>query len=65
MWMAPSSAVGYLTVRVAEALASGKLKPGATTVAAGRLGEKQIAGDNVLLGDIIVFTKENIDRFDF
>ena len=57
--------LGYLTVRVAEAVTTGKLKPGATTFDAGRLGEKSIAGDNVLLGDIIVFTRDNIDQFDF
>lgn len=57
--------LGYLTVHVAEALANGKLKEDATTFTAGRLGEKQIAGDNVLLGDILVFTKDNIDEFDF
>ena len=50
---------------VAEALANGKLKPGATTFTAGRLGEKEIDGDNVLLGDIMIFNKENIDKFDF
>lgn len=57
--------LGYLTVHVAEALANGKLKEDATTFTAGRLGEKRIAGDNVLLGDILVFTKDNIDEFDF
>lgn len=57
--------LGYLTIYVAEALATGKLEEGATTFNAGRLGEKVIAGDNVLLGDILVFTKDNIDNYDF
>lgn len=57
--------LGYLTVRVGAALASGELKAGATTIEAGRLGEKKIDGDQVLLGKILVFTKENIDQFDF
>lgn len=57
--------LGYLTTFVAEALATGKLREGATTFTAGRLGEKVIAGDNVLLGDILVFTKDNIDNYDF
>lgn len=57
--------LGYLTVYAAERLASGKLKSGATSLKAGRLGEKQIAGDHVLLGDIIVFTKDNIEQYDF
>lgn len=57
--------LGYLTVYAAEAVATGKLKPGATTFKAGRLGEKKIRGDNVLLGDILIFTKDNIAKFDF
>lgn len=57
--------LGYLTVRVADALAAGKLKPGDTTFDGGRLGPKQIVGDNVLLGAILVFTKENIGRYNF
>lgn len=57
--------LGYLTIRVAEALATGKLKPGASSFDAGRLGEKPIVGDNVMLGDIMIFTKDNIDQFDF
>jgi len=57
--------LGYLTVCTAEALLSGKLAPGATTLAAGALGDKTVAGDNVLLGKIMVFTKDNIAQFDF
>jgi ABC-type sugar transport system substrate-binding protein len=57
--------LGYLTVRVAAALVADDLAPGATGFPAGRLGTKTIAGDNVLLGDILVFTKDNIDQFDF
>jgi ABC-type sugar transport system substrate-binding protein len=57
--------LGYLTVRAAESLASGKLKPGDSAIEAGRLGEKPIVGDNILLGDILVFTAENIDQYDF
>ncbi|CAG0986776.1 Autoinducer 2-binding protein LsrB [Phycisphaerales bacterium] len=57
--------LGYLTVQTGAALASGKLKPGQTTLDAGRLGTKQIEKDQVLLGDILVFTKDNIDKFDF
>ena len=57
--------LGYLTVQTANALASGTLKPGDTSLKAGRLGETKIDGDNVLLGDYLVFTKDNIDQFDF
>jgi rhamnose transport system substrate-binding protein len=57
--------LGYLTVYVADAVATGKLKPGATTIEAGRLGEEKVEGDNVLLGKILVFTKENIDQYHF
>ena len=57
--------LGYLTVYVAEAIRSGRLKAGTTEVAAGRLGTKTVSGDEILLGDILVFTKENIDQYDF
>ena len=57
--------LGYLTVYAAEAVATGKLKPGATTFQAGRLGEKKIVGDNILLGDILIFNKGNIGQYDF
>jgi len=57
--------LGDLTIRAAEALATGMLKPGATEFDAGKLGKKKIVGDNLLLGDILIFTKDNIDRYDF
>lgn len=57
--------LGYLTVHVAEGLATGKIKPGDKRVMAGKLGEKPISGDHVLLGDILVFNSENIDQYDF
>lgn len=57
--------LGYLTVYAAAAIRSGQLKPGATEFTAGRLGKKQISGDQILLGDVLLFTKENIDQFDF
>jgi len=57
--------LGYLTIRAAAAVAAGTLKAGDTTFEAGRLGTKKVEGDQVLLGKILVFTKENIDEFDF
>ncbi len=57
--------LGYLTVFAARALVDGELKAGVTTLKAGRLGEKQVVGDNVMLGGTLTFTKENIDKFNF
>lgn len=57
--------LGYLTVFAARALADGELKAGSTSLKAGRLGEKKVVGDNVMLGGTITFTKENIGEFDF
>jgi rhamnose transport system permease protein len=57
--------LGYLTVYAADALMRGIIKPGATSLRAGRLGDIEIAGDNILLGKPFIFTKANIDQFDF
>ncbi len=57
--------LGYLTVHAAEALATGKLKAGDKSIKAGRLGEKVIEGDQIMLGKILILTKDNIDQFDF
>lgn len=57
--------LGYLTVYAADAIARGNLKPGDTNFKAGSLGTFEIKGDNILLGKPFVFTKDNIDKFDF
>jgi rhamnose transport system permease protein len=57
--------LGYLTVYAAHALNEGTLKPGDRTFQAGRLKPVEIQGDNILLGQPFLFTKENIDQFDF
>jgi rhamnose transport system substrate-binding protein len=57
--------LGYLSVRAAAGVADGTLTRGQSSFPAGRLGTLTVAGDQVLLGRPFVFTKENIDRFDF
>jgi rhamnose transport system permease protein len=57
--------LGYLTVYAAQAVKAGKLAPGDQSIQAGRLGQLQVQGDNILLGKPMVFTKENIDKFNF
>lgn len=57
--------LGYLTIYTAKAVKEGRLKAGDTSLTAGRLGKVEIAGDNVLLGQPLTFTKDNIDQFDF
>jgi rhamnose transport system substrate-binding protein/rhamnose transport system permease protein len=57
--------LGYLTLHAAHALAKGTLKPGVTSLAAGRLGNVKVEGDQVILGTPFTFTKENVDQFNF
>jgi rhamnose transport system substrate-binding protein len=57
--------LGYLAVLAAKDLHAGKLQPGQKFLQAGRLGKIEIEGDNILLGKPAVFTKANIDQFDF
>jgi ferredoxin len=57
--------LGYLTIQVAHAAKKGDLKKGDTTFKAGRLGEVEVRGDEVLLGKPMLFTKENIGNFKF
>jgi rhamnose transport system substrate-binding protein len=57
--------LGYLTVQTAVAVAKGQLSTGVKSFKGGRLGELEIKGDNVLLGKPFVFTKENIEQFNF
>ncbi len=57
--------MGYSVVHVAKAMQEGALPPGSTSISAGRLGSIEIRGDNVMLGAPFIFTKQNIDQFNF
>ncbi len=57
--------LGYLTIQATHALAKGTLKPGDKSLKAGRLGDMPIEGDAIVLGKPFVFTKDNIDQFEF
>jgi rhamnose transport system permease protein len=57
--------LGYLTVQAGAAIVQGRLHPGVTSLDAGRLGKIEVHGDQVMLGRPFVFTRDNIDQFDF
>src|SRR5687767_8692577 len=57
--------LGYLTVYAGAMMAQNKLAPGAASIEAGRLGTISIRGTEVILGPPLLFTKDNIDQFDF
>lgn len=57
--------LGYLAVYAAVANARGEIKPGTTSFPAGHLGDVKVDGAEIILGDPIVFDKDNIDEFDF
>ncbi|MDQ0394294.1 autoinducer 2 ABC transporter substrate-binding protein [Labrys monachus] len=58
--------LGYAATYVLRAVTDGTLKPGDTSVKAGKLGDLQVInGSEILLGAPFVFTKDNIEKFDF
>jgi rhamnose transport system permease protein len=57
--------LGYLAVWAPAALVRGALRPGDTTLSAGRLGVVKLQGDQIVLGAPVIFRKDNIDRFNF
>jgi rhamnose transport system substrate-binding protein len=58
--------LGYAAAYVMRAVADGDLKPGATSVKAGKLGELSVInGSEILLGAPFIFSKDNINDFDF
>jgi rhamnose transport system substrate-binding protein len=57
--------LGYLTVYAGALLAGDRLGPDASRVEAGRLGALEVRGREIVLGPPLMFTRDNIDRFDF
>lgn len=57
--------LGYLAIQAAAAVANKSLNPGDKTFKAGRLGELEIEGSSIILGKPFIFTKDNVDQFDF
>lgn len=58
--------LGYAAMYALRATADGTLKPGSTSLKAGRLGDlKVVNGSEILLGQPFVFTKGNVKDFNF
>ena len=57
--------LGYLAVTSAKALLDGKLTRESTRLEAGRLGSMQVNDRVVLLGEPLVFNKDNISQHNF
>ena len=55
--------LGYAATYVMRAVADGKLKPGSTSVDAGKLGKLNVVnGSEILLGPPFIFNKDNVDQ---
>ncbi len=57
--------LGYLTVLAGSLITQNKISSSTASFEAGRLGTIQIRGTEIILGAPVMFTKANIDRFDF
>jgi ABC-type sugar transport system substrate-binding protein len=55
--------LGYLAGAAAKALADGSLKPGASSLKAGRLASAVVIGDEIRLGRCHIVSKGNLDKF--
>jgi rhamnose transport system permease protein len=57
--------LGYLTVLAGSLVTQNKISSGTTSFEAGPLGTIQIKGSEIILGAPVMFTKANIDTFNF
>jgi rhamnose transport system substrate-binding protein len=57
--------LGYLAVYASTLAVENKLRSGATSIQAGRLGTVQLRGDEIILGAPLIINKANIDQMDF
>jgi ribose/xylose/arabinose/galactoside ABC-type transport system permease subunit/ABC-type sugar transport system substrate-binding protein len=56
--------LGYLTVYAGWLLAENKMVSGAKSIQAGRLGELEIRGSDIILGTPLIINNANADQFD-
>jgi rhamnose transport system permease protein len=57
--------LGYLSVYASALTVDQRLAPNATSFEAGRLGKIEIRDSQIILGPPLLFSKANIDRYDF
>jgi len=57
--------LGYLTVYASSLLAQNKIPTQAQSIHAGRLGNLELRGSEIVLGPPLIINKANIDQFDF
>jgi ribose/xylose/arabinose/galactoside ABC-type transport system permease subunit/ABC-type sugar transport system substrate-binding protein len=57
--------LGYLTVYAGWLTAQGKIPQGATSIFAGRLGNLEVKGSEIVLGTPLIINAANIDHLDF
>ncbi|HEY6346542.1 MAG TPA: substrate-binding domain-containing protein [Bryobacteraceae bacterium] len=57
--------LGYLTVYAGSLLAENKMVNGAKSIQAGRLGNLEIRGSDIILGTPLIINNSNADQFDF
>jgi rhamnose transport system permease protein len=57
--------LGYLAVYTAASLAQGKIQPGVASLSAGRLGNVQVRGSEVILGAPLIINKANVEQLSF
>lgn len=63
LWNVPD--LGYLTVHAAVAAVKGDLTPESESFNTGRITTSRKEGTEIILGDPLVFTKDNIENFDY
>jgi rhamnose transport system substrate-binding protein len=57
--------LGYLAVYASTLAVENKLRSGATSIQAGRLGTVQLRGSEIILGAPLIINKSNINQMDF
>ena len=57
--------LGYLAVQTAHQLTKGDITTDSTSINAGRLGTKEIANRECVLGDALIFDEANVDNFNY